>query len=82
MPHPKKDTQIPDGDRPARKMPLSSGLNDVDHQNYQALIVTLNWIVCLGRIDIVFATSYLSFFTAYPRRWAHENERVESILFI
>ena len=29
-------------------------LNDEEYQNYQIMIVILNWVVCLGRIDVCF----------------------------
>lgn len=63
---PKKDTPMVDGDNP--ELDTSSPLNDDDHRKYQMLLGMLNWIVCLGRIDVGFATSSLSRFTACPRK--------------
>ena len=55
-----------DGDHPEEDS--STPLNDTEHQQYQMLIGILNWIVCIGRMDITFATSSLSRFTACPRK--------------
>ena len=63
---PKKDTPVTDGDHPEED--TSELLNDEDHRWYQMLIGMLNWIVCIGRLDIAFATSSLSRFTACPRK--------------
>jgi hypothetical protein len=63
---PKKDTPMVDGDHP--ELDESSPLNDDEHRQYQMLIGMLNWIVCLGRIDVAFSTSSLSRFTACPRK--------------
>lgn len=63
---PKKDMPMPAGDHP--EMDVSSPLDDESHRKYQMLIGMLNWIVCLGRVDIAFATSSLSRFTACPRK--------------
>ena len=41
-------------------------LYDKHNQRYQMLVGMLNWIVCLGGIDIGFATPSLSRFTACP----------------
>ena len=30
-------------------------LDDKDHQQYHMLIEMLNWIVCIGRMDVAFA---------------------------
>ena len=43
-------------------------LDDKDHQQYQMLIGMLNWIVCIGRMDVAYATAPLSRFTACPRK--------------
>ena len=32
------------------------------------MIGMLNWIVCIGRVDVAFATSLLSCFTACPQK--------------
>jgi hypothetical protein len=67
---PKKDTLIVDGDHP--ETDVSAPLSDHQHTQYQMLIgMVLNWIVCLGRLDIAFATSSLSRFTACPARKGH-----------
>lgn len=63
---PKKDTPMVDGDHPEED--ASATLDDKGHQLYQMLIGMLNWIVCLGRMDVAFATSSLSRFTACPRQ--------------
>ena len=63
---PKKDTPMTDGDHP--ETDVSAPLSDGQHTQYQMLIGMLNWIVCLGRLDIAFATSSLSRFTACPRK--------------
>ena len=63
---PKKDMPMSAGDHP--EMDVSSPLDDESHRKYQMLIGMLNWIVCLGRVDIAFATSSLSRFTACPRK--------------
>ena len=62
----KKDSPMVDGDHP--KMDESALLDDTEHQQYQMLIGMLNWLCCIGRIDIAFATSSLSRFTACPQR--------------
>ena len=61
---PKKDTPMVDGDHPEED--TSEFLNEMQHQRYQMFIGMLNWIVCIGRIDIAFSTSSLSRFTASP----------------
>ena len=43
-------------------------LDDKDHQQYQMLIGMLNWIVCIGIMDFVYATALLYRFTACPRK--------------
>ena len=63
---PKKDSPMVDGDHP--ELDTTSPLSDDDHRKYQMLIGMLNWIVCLGRIDVAFSTSSLSRFTACPRK--------------
>lgn len=63
---PKKDTPMVDGDHP--ETDVSAPLSDGQHTQYQMLIGMLNWIVRLGRLDIAFATSSLSRFTACPRK--------------
>lgn len=63
---PKKETPMAEGDHPEEDS--SSPLNDDEHRKYQMLIGMLNWIVCLGRMDVAFATSSLSRFTACPRK--------------
>ena len=65
-PLPKKDTPMVDGDHPEEDE--SELLDDKGHQQYQMLIGMLNWIVCIGRMDVAFATSSLSRFTACPRK--------------
>ena len=65
-PLPKKDTPMVDGDHP--KEDTSELLDDKGHQHYQMVIGMLNWIVCIGRMDVAFATSSLSRFTACPRK--------------
>ena len=42
-------------------------LNDAGHQQYQMLTGMSNWIVCIGRIDVAFATASLSRFIVCPR---------------
>ena len=64
-PLPKKDTPMPDGDHPEEDE--SELLDDDGHQRYQMLIGMLNWIVCLGRMDVAFAAASLSRFSACPR---------------
>ena len=55
-PLPKKDTPMVDGeDHPEED--TSELLNDKDHQQYQMLIGMLHWIVCIGRMDVAFATA-------------------------
>ena len=61
----KKDTPMVEGDHPEED--CSPLLDDAEHQRYQMMIGMLNWLVCLGRFDISFATSSLSRFTACPR---------------
>lgn len=63
---PKKATLMEGGNHPEEDD--SEILGDSDHQKYQMLVGMLNWIVCLGRIDVAFATSSLSRFTACPRK--------------
>ena len=65
-PLPKKDTPMVDGDHPEED--TSEPLDDKGHQQYQMLIGMLNWIVCIGRMDVGFATASLSQFTACPRK--------------
>ena len=65
-PLPKKDTLMIDGDHPEEDK--SEPLDDKGHQQYQMLIRMLNWIVCIGRVDVAFATASLSRFTACPRK--------------
>ena len=55
-----------DGDHPEED--TSEPLNDDMHQKYQMLIGMLNWIACIGRMDIGFATVSLSRFTVCPRK--------------
>ena len=43
-------------------------LDDEVHQKCQMLIGMLNWIVCIGRMDVVFATASLLRFTDCPRK--------------
>lgn len=63
---PKKDTPMADGDHPEED--TSTPLNDEFHRKYQMLIGILNWVVCLGRVDVAFAVSSLSRFSAAPRQ--------------
>lgn len=65
-PLPKKDTPMVDGDHPEED--ASEILDDAGHQRYQMLIGMLNWIACIGRMDVAFATTSLSRFTACPRQ--------------
>jgi len=62
----KKDTPMVDGDHPEED--ASELLDDAGHQRYQMLIGMLNWIVCIGRMDVAFSTASLSRFTACPRK--------------
>ena len=55
-----------DGDHPEED--TSEPLNDDMHQKYQMLIGMLNWIVCIRRMNVGFATTSLSYFTACPRK--------------
>ena len=43
-------------------------LDDESNQKYQTLIGMMNCIVCIGIMDVTFATASLSRFTAYPRK--------------
>ena len=70
-PIPKKDTPMVDGDHPEED--ASALLDEVEHQRYQMLIGMLNWIVCIGRIDVAFSTSSLSRFTASPRKGHYDR---------
>ena len=65
-PLPKKDTPMVDGDHPEEDQ--SEILNDEGHQQYQMLIGMLNWVVCIGRMDIAFSVASLSRFSACPRK--------------
>ena len=58
----KRNRPIEVGDHPEEDE--SKVLNDVDHKKFQMLIGMLNWLVNIGRLDIAFATSSLSRFTA------------------
>jgi hypothetical protein len=62
----KKDTPMVDSDHPEED--ASEPLNDEGHRHYQMLIGMLNWIVCIGRMDVAFATASLSRFSACPRK--------------
>ena len=62
----KHDIPMVAGDHP--ELDESKHLDDDEHTKYQMLIGMLNWIVTIGRIDIVFAVSSLSRFTACPRQ--------------
>ena len=62
---PKKNTPMIAGDHPEEDS--SPILGENQHNNYQMLIGILNWVICLGRIDIAFAASSLSRFSACPR---------------
>ena len=73
---PKKDTSMSDGDHPEEDG--SELLDDKGHQRYQMLIGMLNWIVCIGRMDVAFATSSLSRFTACPRK-GHMDQVLQSL---
>ena len=64
-PLPKKDTPMIDVDHPEED--TSEPLDDKGHQKYHMLIGMLNWIVCIGRVDVAFATASLSCFTACPQ---------------
>lgn len=55
-----------DGDHPEEDD--SEVLGDSDHQKYQMLMGMLNWVICLGRIDVAFAGSSLGRFSACPRK--------------
>ena len=63
---PKKATPMEDGDHPEEDD--SEVLGDSDHQKYQMLMGMLNWVICLGRIDVAFAGSSLGRFSACPRK--------------
>ena len=62
----KRNRPIEVGDLPEEDD--SKVLNDIDHKKFQMLIGMLNWLVNIGRLDIAFATSSLSRFTACPRQ--------------
>jgi len=55
-----------DGDHPEEDS--SEILGDEDHKKYMMLIGMLNWIVCLGRMDVAFSVTSLSRFSACPRK--------------
>ena len=55
-----------DGDHPEED--TSELLDDKDHQQYQMLIGMLNWFVCIGIMDVAYATASLSRFTACPMK--------------
>ena len=63
---PKKDTPMVDGEHPEED--TSETLDDEGHQKCQMLIGMLNWICCIGRMDVAYATSSLSRFTSCPRK--------------
>ena len=63
---PKKATPMEDGDHPEEDD--SEILGDTDHQKYQMLMGILNWVVCVGRMDVAFAGSSLGRFSACPRK--------------
>ena len=63
---PKKNSPMVDGDHP--ELDTTSPLNDDNHRKYQMLIGMLNWVVCLGRMDVAFSTSSMSRFSACPRQ--------------
>ena len=53
-----------DGDHPEEDS--SEILGDEDHKKYMMLIGMLNWIVCLGRMDVAFAvTSCVHIFVTF-----------------
>ena len=54
------------GDHP--ELDDSELLDDEGHRKYQMLMGILVWLVNIGRIDVSFATSSLSRFTAAPRK--------------
>ena len=62
---PKENTPMVTGDHPEED--TTRLLNEDEQNNYQMLIGILNWVTCLGRIDIAFAASSLSRFSACPR---------------
>ena len=62
---PKNNTPIWYGDHP--KVDNSIHMNDEEHHIYQMIIGILNWLVCLGRIDIWFTVSSLSHLSGFPR---------------
>jgi hypothetical protein len=62
---PKKNTPMVTSDHPEED--TTRLLNEDEQNNYQMLIGILNWVTCLGRIDIAFAASSLSRFSACPR---------------
>lgn len=39
---------------------VSELLDNAGHQRYQMLLGMLNWIVCIGRMDVAFLTASLS----------------------
>ena len=65
-PLPKKDTPMLDGDHPEED--TSELLDDDGHKKYMMLIGMLNWIVCIGRMDVAFAAASLSRYSACPRK--------------
>ena len=62
----KNCTPMTTGDHPEED--ASPILNETEQQNYQMLIGILNWLTCLGRLDIAFAASSLSRFNACARK--------------
>ena len=62
---PKNDNPMVDGDHPEEDTSLL--LDDGGHQKYQTFIGIMNWIVCIGIMDVAFATSSILRFTALLR---------------
>jgi hypothetical protein len=63
----KKEVQTPTASDFHPELDTSELLGDADHSYYQSLIGILQWLIELGRVDIHFATSCMSKFSASPR---------------
>ena len=61
-----KDTPMVDGDHPEED--TSVLLDDEVYRKYQMLIGVLNWIVCICRMNVAFATALLLLFVDCPRK--------------
>ena len=62
----KENIPMPVNTKP--EMDDSEILNVTDHKDFQHIIGLCQWLIIRGRIDITFATSSLSRFSAAPRR--------------